>query len=81
RKYRGMQAVALAILAAYTLLILNKSPTLLKKFRPLQTIGEMCRFTKLTAQKTTYWLKKNFNNYNTGRKILNQHILVKNAKV
>ncbi|MCG2718326.1 MAG: transposase, partial [Nanoarchaeota archaeon] len=81
RKYRGMQAVALAILAAYTLLILNKSPTLLKKFRPLQTIGEMCRFTKLCTQKTTYWLKKTFKNHNTGRKILNQYILVKNAKV
>ena len=81
RKYRGMQAVALAILVAYTLLILNKAPSFLKKFRPLQTIGEMCRFAQLTAQKTTYWLKKTFNNYNTGRKILNQHILVKNAKV
>jgi len=81
RKYRGMQAVALAILAAYTLLILNKAPALLKKFRPLQTIGEMCRFTQLCTQKTTYWLKKTFNDFNTGRKILNQHILVKNAKV
>lgn len=81
RKYRGMQAVALAILAAYTLLILNKAPALLKKFRPLQTIGEMCRFTKLCAQKTMSWLKKTFNNFNTGKKILNQHILVKNAKV
>ena len=81
RKYRGMQAVALAILAAYTLLILNKAPSLLKKFRPLQTIGEMCRFAQLCAQKTKYWLKKNFNNFNTGRKILNQYILVKNAKV
>lgn len=81
RKYRGMQAVALAILAAYTLLTLNKTPPLLKKYRPLQTIGEMCRFAQLCTQKTTYWLKKTFNNFNTGRKILNQHILVKNAKV
>lgn len=81
RKYRGMQAVALAILAAYTLLILNKTPALLKKFRPLRTIGEMCRFAQLCTQKTKYWLKKTFNDYNTGKKILNQHILVKNAKV
>lgn len=81
RKYSGMQAVALAILTAYTLLILNKTPPILKKFRPLQTIGEMCRFAQLCTQKTTYWLKKTFNNYNTGRKILNQNILVKNAKV
>jgi len=41
----------------------------------------MCRFTQLCTQKTTYWLKKTFNDFNTGRKILNQHILVKNAKV
>lgn len=81
RKYRGMQVVALAILTAYTLLILNKWPSLMQKFRPLKTIGEMCRFAKLIAQKTKYWLKKTFNNRKIAAAILNQHVLVKNAKV
>lgn len=81
RKYRGMQAVALAILAAYTLLILNKAPKLLQKFRPLQTIGEMCRFAKLAAQKSKYWLNKTFSKTEMATTILNQQILVKNAKV
>ena len=81
RKYRGMQVVALAILAAYTLLILNASLSLLKNFRPLETIGEMCRFAKLSAQKSTYWMRRKFNNLIEGRRILNQLVLVKNAKV
>ena len=81
RKYRGMQVVALAVLVAYTLLILNAVPSLLKKFRPLKTVGEMCRFAKLSAQKSTYWMKKRFDDLVEGRKILNQLILVKNAKV
>jgi len=81
RKYRGMQVVALAVLVAYTLLILNAAPSLLKKFRPLKTIGEMCRFAKLSAQKSIYWMKKKFNDLVEGRKILNQLVLVKNAKV
>ena len=81
RKYRGMQVVALAVLVAYTLLILNAVPSLLKKFRPLKTIGEMCRFAKLSAQKSVYWMKKKFNDLVEGRKILNQLVLVKNAKV
>lgn len=81
RKYRGMQVVALAVLVAYTLLILNTVPSLLKKFRPLKSIGEMCRFAKLSAQKSTYWMKKKFNDLSEGRRILNQLVLVKNAKV
>lgn len=81
RKYRGMQAVALAILVAYTLLILNKLPSLLQKFRPLKTIGEMCRFAQLVAQKSNYWLRKTFGDYKLGAKILNQWVVVKNAKV
>ena len=81
RKYRGMQVVALAVLVAYTLLILNAVPSLLKKFRPLKTIGEMCRFAKLSSEKSTYWMKKKFSDLVEGRRILNQKILVKNAKV
>ena len=81
RKYRGMQVVALAVLVAYTLLILNAAPSLLKKFRPLKTIGEMCRFAKLSAQNSVYRMKKKFNDMVEGRRILNQLVLVKNAKV
>lgn len=81
RKYRGMQVVALAILTAYTLLILNAAPSLLKKFRPLQTIGEMCRFAQLVAQKSCDWLKKKLRDSKEGARILNQLVLVKNAKV
>ncbi|MBI2671787.1 IS701 family transposase, partial [Candidatus Woesearchaeota archaeon] len=62
RKYRGMQVVALAILAAYTLLILNA-------------------FARLSAQKSTGWIRRKFNNLIEGRRILNQLVLVKNAKV
>lgn len=81
RKYRGMQAVALAVLSAYTLLVINKMPSLLQTFRPLKTIGEMCRFAQLAAQKSTYWLKKVFSSRDLGAQILNQLVLVKNAKV
>lgn len=81
RKYRGMQAVALAVLLAYTLLVLNKLPKLLQDFRPLKTIGEMCRFAQLVVQKSTYWLNKVFHNKEMGAKVLNQLVLVKNAKV
>lgn len=81
RKYRGMQVVALAVLLAYTLLILNQIPSLLKGFRPLQTIGEMCRFAQLCAQKSRYWLRNKLSDFSEGRKILNQMVLVKNAKV
>ena len=81
RKYRGMQVVALAILAAYTLLILNALPSLLEKFRPLKTIGEMCRFAKLAAQKSKYWMKKTLGDIIEGANVLNQLVLVKNAKV
>lgn len=81
RKFRGLQAVALAVLCAYTLLAINKLPKILQKFRPLKTIGEMCRFAQLTAQKSRYWMKKIFNDKDSGARILNQLVLVKNAKV
>ena len=81
RKYRGMQAVALAVLSAYTLLVLNKLPKILREFRQLKTIGEMCRFAQLVAQKSKYWLNKIFHNKEMGAQILNQLALVKNAKV
>jgi len=81
RKYRGLQVVVLAILCAYTLLTINKLPKFLQKFRPLKTIGEMCRFAQLTAQKSGYWMKKVFNDKDSGGRILNQLVLVKNAKV
>ncbi|MBI2672082.1 hypothetical protein HYX16_04060, partial [Candidatus Woesearchaeota archaeon] len=45
------------------------------------TIGEMCRFARLSAQKSTGWIRRKFNNLIEGRRILNQLVLVKNAKV
>ena len=76
-----MQIVALAVFLAYLLLVLNKLPSLLKNLRPLQTIGEMCRFAKLTAQKSMNWLRKKFSDVKEGARIVNQLVLVKNAKV
>lgn len=81
RKYSGMQVVALAVLLAYTLLTLNANHKLLEKTRPLETIGEMCRFAKLYAQRSTYWMKKTFADPAKAARILNQLVLVKNAKV
>lgn len=34
-----------------------------------------------TAQKSRYWMKKIFNDKDSGARILNQLVLVKNAKV
>jgi hypothetical protein len=41
----------------------------------------MCRFAQLVAQKSNYWLRKTFGDYKLGAKILNQWVVVKNAKV
>lgn len=81
RKYRAVQKYVYAILLAYTLLVLNKEQSILKPLkRKLQTIGEMCRFFKLLAQKGTAWLKRKVTNLIQLKRILNKYVLVKNAK-
>lgn len=82
RKYRAVQKYAYAILLAYTLLILNKEQNILKPLkRKLQTIGELCRFFKLLAQKGMGWLKRKAKNLIQFKEIFNKYITVKNAKV
>lgn len=82
RKYRAVQKYAYAILLAYTLLILNKKQSILKPLkRKLQTIGELCRFFKLLAQKGSHWLRRKARNLIQLKEVLNRYVFVKNAKV
>jgi hypothetical protein len=82
RKFGAMQKVVCAILVAYTQLILMKEDRLLKPLkRVLETIGEGCRYLRLIALKGSRWLKKKAGNLAEFKKILNQHVFVKNAKV
>ncbi len=87
RKYRGIQVVVLAVLVAYTLLVLsNLKNSVLSRIpeafkRPLNTIGELCRFMKLSAIKGWNWIVRKFRDKDEFRRILNAYVLVKNAKV
>lgn len=87
RKYRGIQVVVLAILAAYTLLVLSQRKlkvfSYIKQFfgRRLRTIGELCRFMQLAAQKGWRWITTRFRDPVIARGLLNKYVLVKNAKV
>lgn len=87
RKYRGIQIVVLAVLVAYTLLVLGclKNRVIARiaeSFgRPLKTIGELCRFMKLSAMKGRSWILRMFREKERFRMILNRYVLVKNAKV
>ncbi len=86
RKYRGMQVVVLAVLVAYTLLILSRRKGIFKRIeltfkRGLRTIGELCRFMHYAALKGWRWILRLFQNPNKFRNFLNRHVLVKNAKV
>ena len=82
RKFGAIQKVVCAILVAYTQLILMKSDRLLKPLkRALQTIGEGCRYLRLIALKGAFWLKQKSKDLVELRKILNQQVFVKNAKV
>jgi hypothetical protein len=82
RKFSAMQKVVCAILVAYTQLILMKDDWLLKPLkRTLRTIGEGCRYIRLIALKGAFWLKQKAKNLLEFRKILNQQVFVKNAKV
>jgi len=82
RKFGAIQKVVCAILVAYTLLILMKNDRLLKPLkRVLETIGEGCRYLRLIALKGIIWLKKKAENIGEFKKILNEQVFVKNAKV
>ncbi|MBS3131436.1 hypothetical protein J4212_03315, partial [Candidatus Woesearchaeota archaeon] len=82
RKFGAMQKVVCAILVAYTQLILMKKDRLLKPLnRVLKTIGEGCRYLRLIALKGAFWLKQKAKNIVEFKKILNQQVFVKNAKV
>jgi len=82
RKFSAIQKVVCAILVAYTQLILMKEDKLLKPLkRILKTIGEGCRYLRLIALKGTFWLKQKAKDIVEFRKILNQLVFVKNAKV
>jgi len=82
RKFSAIQKVVCAILVAYTQLILMREDRLLKPLkRIIKTIGEGCRYLRLIALKGTFWLKQKAKNILEFRKILNQLVFVKNAKV
>ena len=82
RKYRGIQKVVLAILVAYTQIILMKKDAILKPIkRFLETIGEGCRYLRLIALKGISWLKNKAKNIRELKEIFNKQVFVKNAKV
>ncbi|MBU0629002.1 MAG: hypothetical protein KKC75_07475, partial [Nanoarchaeota archaeon] len=70
------------ILVAYTQLILMKEDRLLKPLnRILETIGDGCRYLRLIALKGAFWLKQKAKDIMKFKKILNEQVFVKNAKV
>ena len=82
RKARGMQVVALAILIAYTLVILA-GRSIKTPLRPLKTIGEKCRYFALIAYKGVLWFRRKIQNQFEFIDILKKLVFVKikNAKV
>ena len=80
RKGRGMQVVALAILTAYTLVILA-ARILKTPIRSLRTVGEVCRYLQLIAYKGIRWVKSKLKNAAKWVKFLKKHVFVKTAKV
>lgn len=82
RKFGAIQKVVCAVLVAYTQLILMREDKILKPLnRVIKTIGEGCRYLRLIALKGVRWLKKKAENIIELKKILNEHVFVKNAKV
>ncbi len=87
RKDRAVRNVVLAVLIAYTILVLSTFHTTLRRMaqtigRPLRTIGELCRFMRLAAKKRWRWITSTLHNQpEEFKKILNREVLVKNAKV
>lgn len=80
RKGRGMQVVALAILIAYTLVMLA-SRILITPLRRLRTVGEVCRYLKLIAYKGVRWIRSKIRKPLEFIQIMKKHVFVKTAKV
>jgi len=80
RKGRGMQVVALAILIAYTLIILA-ARSISIPIRKLKTIGEVCRYFAIIAYKGTRWFLAKMANPLKFISLLKKHVFVKCAKV
>ncbi len=80
RKGRGMQVVALAILTAYTLVMLA-ARILKTPIRCLRTVGEVCRYLQLVAYKGIRWIRSLINSPLKLVEVLKKHVFVKNAKV
>jgi len=87
RKDRAVRNVVLAVLIAYTVLVLSLLHSTLRRTaekigRPLQSIGELCRFMRVAARKRWRWvtcvLRTKLEEF---KEILNREVLVKNAKV
>lgn len=87
RKNRAVRNVVLAVLIAYTVLVLSTLHTTLRRMakrigRPLQTIGELCRFMRLAARTRWRWITRMMReDIETLKYVLNREVLVKNAKV
>jgi SRSO17 transposase len=80
RKGRGMQTVALTILAAYTLVILA-ARILKTPIRCFKTVGEVCRYLTLIAYKGIRWINALVSKPSELTECLKKHVFVKNAKV
>ena len=87
RKDRAVRNVVLAVLFAYTALVLSLLHSTLRRVagdmgRPLQTIGELCRFMRLAARNGWRWITRTLRERpELFREVLNREVLVKNAKV
>lgn len=87
RKDRAVRNVVLAVLIAYTVLVLSLlHPTLCRMAerigRSLQTIGELCRFMRLASRNGWRWITRMLRErLEEFKGILNREVVVKNAKV
>jgi len=87
RKDRAVRNVVLAVLFAYTVLVLSLMHSTLRRVaghigRSLRTIGELCRFMRLAARNGWRWITRTLRKRpGLFREVLNREVLVKNAKV
>ena len=82
RKFGAIQKVVCAVHVAYTQLALSKHHKILEPLkRGLETIGEGCRFFRLIALKGWRWLKRKARSIIELKKVMNNFVFVKNAKV
>lgn len=87
RKDRAVRNVVLAVLFAYTALVLSLMHSTLRRVagamdRSLRTIGELSRFMRLAARKGWRWITRTLRKRpELLKEVLNREVLVKNAKV